>query len=526
MTAIDKSALARAIEVLPRRFPGPGGVVAVVKDGVPIERHAWGFANLETHQPFTHTTQMPICSITKQFTCATILSATADPSDLDPLISGLLPRLAGAKPSTADLSNNQSGLRDCWALSVLCGAMPEGDFRPADAVTLLGLTRSLHFKPGTAYSYSNGNFRLLALALEQHTGTDFGDLMMDRVVRPVGLETATFGPETGALRGGAAGYEGTLDTGWRPGLNRLHWSGDAGLCMSINDLIAWECHIDRTRDDAGGLYNRLPAPVTFANGKEASYGRGLARRTCWGRQMSGHGGAIRGWRLQRFVVPGERLSVDIGFNHESDAHGAAMQILAAALGESAAPAPSDPVGAKNYLGTWIDRRWGLTLDVTLNTDGTLAASYDGGAEVLCLGADGIARGLDMTLTPTTGGLRIQRPADAIDTEAQPLGATIANNPATDLAGRYRSDELEADLEIVNAGGSWFASFQGFLGTGPLMPVTPVGTDVWRLTCHRALDAPAPGDWTLQVQRAADGRIASVSVGCWLARNVSFRPASR
>ncbi|MDP3960914.1 MAG: D-aminopeptidase [Pseudorhodobacter sp.] len=523
MASIDKTALERAIEELPRRFPGPGGVVGVVKDGVMIERHAWGFANLESHQPFSNTTQMPICSITKQFTCATLLSVSADPSALDPLTAALLPRLEGGTPSTADLANSQSGLRDYWALTVLCGAMPEGDFRPTDAVTLLGLTRSLHFKPGTAYSYSNGNFRLLALALEQHTGAAFGDLMMARVVGPAGLPTASFVAETGALPGGATGYEGTSDTGWRSGINRLHWSGDAGLCMSIDDLIAWECYIDRTRDDAGGLYNRLSAPVTFADGSPASYGRGLVRRNSWGRQMSGHGGAIRGWRLQRFVVPGERLSVAIAFNHESDAHAAAMHVLAAALGESAAPAPSDPASAKRYLGTWLDRRWGLLLDVTLNPDGTLAATYDGGAEELSLGADSIARGLDMTLSPTTWGLRIQRPADAIDSEAEPLGAA-ASGPATDIAGRYHSDELEADLEIVNAGGAWFASFHGFLGTGPLMPVTPVGADVWRLACHRALDAPAPGDWTVRVQHCADGKIASVTVGCWLARNVTFRSA--
>jgi len=228
MTLVDKAALQRAIDELPTLYPGPGGVVGVVKDGVPIARHAWGFANLETHQPFTSSTLMPICSITKQFTCATLLSVTNDPGDLDELISDMLPRLEGGAPSAADLVNNQSGLRDYWALTVLCGAMPEGDFRPEDGVRLFGLTRSLHFRPGTAYSYSNGNFRLLALALEQKTGTPFGDLMMEQVVAPAGLKTASFVAETGALPGGATGYEGTLGTGWRAGINRLHWSGDAG----------------------------------------------------------------------------------------------------------------------------------------------------------------------------------------------------------------------------------------------------------------------------------------------------------
>ena len=519
MTSVDKAALDRAIDDLPQRFAGPGGAVAVVKDGVPIVRHAWGFANLETRQPFSNGTVMPICSISKQFTCATMLSVTPDPADLDKLTSGLLPRLEGQKPSARDLANNQSGIRDYWALTVLSGASPEGGFGAEDAITLLGLTRSLHFKPGTAYSYSNGNFRLLALALQQLTGVAFGDLVMKHVVEPAGLETATFDEDTSALPGVATGYEGNAATGWRPGLNRIHWSGDAGLTMSIDDLVAWERFIDRTRDDADGIYNRISAPVTFLGGSPASYGLGLARRLRWGRAMTGHGGAIRGWRLQRFWVPGERLSVDVAFNHESDSYGAAMHVLAAALGESAAPTLSNPAEAMRFVGTWIDAKLGLLLDVTANQDGTLSAMYDGGAEVLSIGDDAIARGLNMTLSPVEGGLRIQRPADAIDSLATRINE--AGDTSMELAGRYHSEELGSDLEIVNAGGSWFAGFRGFLGTGPLMPLAPVGKDLWRLTCMRSLDAPAPGDWTVQVKRSDDGRIAGVGVGCWLARNVTF-----
>lgn len=517
MTSVNAAALNRAIEDLPRRYPGPGGAVAVVKDGVPIIRHGWGFANLETRQPYTTATLAPICSITKQFTCATLLSVAPDPSALDPLTSALLPRLDGEKPSTPDLANNQSGLRDYWALTVLCGAMPEGEFRPSDAAALIGLTSSLHFRPGTAYSYSNGNFRMLALAIAQAAGRDFGELLTERVVAPAGMETASFVAETGALPGGAVGYEGAPGSGWRPGINRLHWSGDAGLCASIDDLVAWERFIDRTRDDPDSPYSRISRPVAFRDGSPASYGLGLARRTRWGRAMTGHGGAIRGWRLQRLWLPSERLSVDIAFNHESDSYSAAMHVLAATLSESDAPDPSDAAAAKGFAGSWLDEEIGLLLDITVNADGTLAAFYDGGAEVLSVGPDGIARGLDMTLTHEAGGLRILRPGDAINSLARPAGTGTGE----DIAGRYRSEELGSELEIVNAGGSWFAGFRGFLGAGPLMPLAPAGKDVWRLTCHRALDAPVPGDWTVRLRRSADGALAGLSVGCWLARDVAF-----
>lgn len=521
---INVAALEQAVEELPRRYPGPGGAIAVVKDGVPIIRHGWGYANLETHQPFTPATLTPICSITKQFTCATLLSVAPDPSDCDSLIADQLPRLESDMPSTIDLANNQSGLRDYWAVTVLCGASPEGDFRPTDSVALIGLTRSLHFKPGTGYSYSNGNFRMLANAIERKAGRDFGELLIDRVVKPAGMETASFAPETGALPGGATGYEGTLATGWRQGINNLHWSGDAGLCASIDDLVAWECFVDRTRDDAGGIYARLSRPTYFANGVPASYGLGLGRRVRWGRAMTGHGGAIRGWRLQRFWVPSERLSVDVAFNHESDSSGAAMHLLAAALGESDKPGPSQPDLARKFAGTWIDRETGLLLDVSVNADtGTLSAGYDGGPEVLSVGTDGVAQGLDMTLALEAGGIRLIRQGDAINSLAVPVAE--ASKDDHDIAGTYRSTELESELGIICAGGSWFAGFRGFLGSGPLMPLSPAGKDIWRLACHRSLDAPAPGDWTVQIARSADGKIAGVTVGCWLARNVAFAKAS-
>lgn len=516
MNPINAAALDRAIADLPRHYPGPGGAVAVIRAGEPIVRHAWGFADLERRIAYAPSTLAPVCSITKEFTCATLLDLAPDPEAFDAAIAAQLPRLAGPRPTAADLANNQSGLRDYWALTVLCGAMPEGDFRPEDASHLLGLTRSLHFASGTAYSYSNGNFRLLANAIAAVTGRDFGSELIGRVARPAGMESAVFAPETRALPGGAVGYEGTLASGWRPGLNRIHWAGDAGLCASLDDMIAWERFADATRDDSDGLYARLARPTTFRDGSPAAYGLGLARLNRWGRSISGHGGAIRGWRLRRFYVASERLSVVLAFNHESDAYGAALHVLAAALGENDALPPSCGEAAP-FAGTWLDAETGLLLDVTVGADGRLSACYDGGAETLAVGADGVARGYDMTLSRQDGALRIERPDDAIRTLARP----VEPGTSDDVAGRYRSDEFEAELEIVDAGGSLFAGFRGFLGAGPLMPLTPVGRDVFRLGCRRSMDAPAPGDWTVRLSRTETGALAGLTVGCWLARNVGF-----
>jgi D-aminopeptidase len=54
---------------------------------------------------------------------------------------------------------------------------------------------------------------------------------------------------------------------------------------------------------------------------------------------------------------------------------------------------------------------------------------------------------------------------------------------------------------------------------------PIGPDVWALPCPRALDHTPPGDWTLWFRRDGSGRVAEVSVGCWLARGLRYVRAS-
>ncbi|HCH72714.1 MAG TPA: aminopeptidase, partial [Ochrobactrum sp.] len=84
------------------------------------------------------------------------------------------------RPSVRDLCNNQSGLRDYWALTVLCGADPEGVFLPEQAQSLLRRLKTTHFAPGTHYSYCNGNFRILADLIESHTGRTLVELLAER----------------------------------------------------------------------------------------------------------------------------------------------------------------------------------------------------------------------------------------------------------------------------------------------------------------------------------------------------------
>ena len=83
MATIDGKQLEAEMDTLPARFQGPGGVAAVISKGQVVARRAWGFSDLDEQRPMTPDTRLPICSISKQFTCAAMLAVCEQPEVLD-----------------------------------------------------------------------------------------------------------------------------------------------------------------------------------------------------------------------------------------------------------------------------------------------------------------------------------------------------------------------------------------------------------------------------------------------------------
>ena len=507
--------LDRVGENIPRHYPGPGGAIAALRNGEVLLRHAWGFANAERRIPFTPRTLFRMCSITKQFTCAAVLDAFPDPSALDDDVRARLPRLEQRAPDALHLCHNQSGLRDYWAVAMLHGSPAEAPFGDTETERVIAGTRSLHFTPGTRQSYVNQNFRMLSDILQDRTGRSFAELLRTHIFDRVGMESAFLAADTRAMPDGTEGYEGTLAGGFRVATNRIHWTGDAGLGASLDDMIAWERHIDATRDQPDALYSRLAAPVSFANGAPSGYGFGLNRATELGRAVSAHGGALRGWRSHRMHVPADRVSVIVLFNHLSDAHDAAVDVLAAVLGEELPP-PGAAAPAPDWLGAYVEPETGLLVRIDAS-NGRIRLLYRDFPDWLHLRTDGTADSATVRLRPEEDGLWMDRWNENQSSRLRPC----RGQSTKDIAGRYRCEELDAELTIVDAGGVLYGGFSGFLGQGRMETLGPVASDVWALPCPRALDHSPPGDWTLAFRRDPSGAVSGVELGCWLARRLTY-----
>ncbi|WP_336762014.1 D-aminopeptidase [Asaia sp. VD9] len=515
---MPRSSLDRALAALPSSYPGPGGAAAVIRNGEVIGCHSWGFANAETRLAFTPRTQFRLCSITKQFTCA-LLDTWSDKAALDAYVASSLPNLQEPPPGVMDLAHNQSGLRDYWAVAMLHGAPTESVFGSAEAKRVIAGTRSLHFRPGTAYSYVNQNFYLISEALEACSGRSFSELLQTQIFDPCGMKTAFLAANTQSMPDGIQGYEGSEATGYRAANNNILWTGDAGLGASLDDMIAWEKAIDAQRDDPEGFYNRLSRPVHFRDGRLARYGSGLQRGKLFGRAMTGHGGALRGWRSHRLHLAEERLSVVVLFNHMSEAHSAAAELAAAAL-EITRTAQERMPGSTAFIGHYLEPETGLSASITPTvSNARLSLRYAYPPEILDDWTQDKAGRDATTLTLDDQGLVMSRPQENRETRLIPIPEM---QRFQDLAGRYECEELDSILTIAGSEEAFYGAFSGMLGQGRMERLQKLGNDVWLVPCLRALDHSPPGYWTLAFQRDAQHKLTGLRAGCWLARDLLYR----
>lgn len=514
------------VEAVPTQARGPGGACALLKDGQVIGKHVWGFADLEKRIPMTADTILPICSISKQFVCLVLAKVLAEPGradKADAVLREMLPSsLSDKKDLTIErLAHMQSGIRDYWALTVLWGSQADGRFTLAqDAPEALKRLGSFHFAPGTKYSYSNVNFYILGRVAERVTGQPLDKLLAECIFTPAGMTTAHLKPDTNELPAPCVGYEGVERHGFFRAVNRMQWSGDAGILASLNDMISYEQYLDQQSRDPESPYRHNTQPPTFIDGSPAFYAWGLSHNNTSKHSATGHGGALRGFRLHRRHAPEARTSAVVMFNHEADPEAALSKFFHKALLEPE-NAFTEVAPAKEWEGAYLDADSKLAINVTPGSSfGKVMVNVSFHAEQLSCTGPYEARSRSVTATLSDDVLTLQRPKENWTITARRISKSTVTDYSA-FTGEYRSDEIDSTFHVTGSSGMLYGSFDGYLGKGPAHLMEELGENTWYMSCQRSLDAQAPGDWTMAFETGDDGKIVGVVVGCWLARKVPY-----
>ncbi|MFI0515878.1 serine hydrolase domain-containing protein [Streptomyces sp. WSLK1-5] len=291
---------------------GAPGSMARIDDGGTVYRAAVGVADRGSGRAMNDADRFRIGSVTKTFTAVVLLQLVDEKKlSLDAPVNRYLPGLLPDDRITVrHVLGHRSGLYD-YTNDMFASTVPGFEavrkkvFTPRELVKL-SLARPRTNAPGAVYAYSNTNFVVAGMLVEQLTGNPVRTEFENRIIGPLKLsDTFYVHPGTTIPGRHARGYL-TPDQAGAPLVDAteqtVSWAQSAGaLISSTRDLNTFLSAL---------LGGRLTSAAQLAqmerwlpsSGSGQAYGLGLRRRdlSC-GVSVYGHTGAVQGFYTYAFA---------------------------------------------------------------------------------------------------------------------------------------------------------------------------------------------------------------------------------
>ncbi|HEU4786823.1 MAG TPA: serine hydrolase [Gemmatimonadaceae bacterium] len=325
-----------------RRQRVPGVAVGVVSKGQVIAR-GYGYANLEHLVPVTDETIFQSGSLGKMFTAAAVMLLVEDGKLAlgDPIAKFFPDAPAAWKGVTVrHLLTHTSGIPDYTTSSF--------DYRKdytEDQLAHLAFQQTLEFPPGSRWNYSNTGYALLGFIVHRVSGRFYGDVLAERIFKPVGMTTARVISEADIVHNRAAGYQlvenEIKNQDWvAPQLNT---TADGSLLWSIRDLLAWDAAVRRRAILKPESWEQILTPVRLNSGKSFPYGFGWSLDERDHKPLQQHGGSWQGFKTQYSRFLGDDLSIMVLANLAEADPSRFVDSIAAVVNPALAVRPPSPI---------------------------------------------------------------------------------------------------------------------------------------------------------------------------------------
>jgi CubicO group peptidase (beta-lactamase class C family) len=297
-------------------FPGIG--VAVERHGKVVYRKGFGFADLEKKIPVTPETRFPIGSITKSFTCLSIMQLVAKGDvGLDKTAGDYLPelpsQLRGIK--IRNMLNHTSGIANYTDMPEFPHDRPQTLTR-ADVLKLIE-SKPLQFPSGDRFNYTNSDTFLLGLVIEKASGMDYRDYVRKHVFEPFGMSHTGFDAAEGSAPDRAHGYRLTAD-GFKPS---TPYSFDVpfsagGIVSTTGDLLKYREGVFGPKTGAK-VRSLILTRDPLNSGRPLPYALGcLVIGRFEGHEQISHAGDIYGFAADYAYYPNDGLTIAILTNNQ------------------------------------------------------------------------------------------------------------------------------------------------------------------------------------------------------------------
>jgi D-alanyl-D-alanine carboxypeptidase len=294
----------------------PGAVLLVSSPKTGVITVAAGLANIKKKIPMEITNNFRIASMSKTFLAVTVLRLIEQGEfNLNDKMADLLPDSVdvdripnGNEVTVKQLLQMRSGIPnyiDYDAYSELIDKMAGKEWTP-DLCIHIVYDKKLTFAPGSSYEYSNTNYLLLQLIVENYDGGSYADSIRNEILEPLKLkhtfvETQESDDEHQlTTRGYSVEDKKLLDvTDYNDG-----WGmGDGGMISTAEDMNIFvrALLIDKTLLKPASLRNMLSFKDEYGLG---IWPEDINDETAWS-----HNGLTSGFQGQYYYFPDSQLTV-------------------------------------------------------------------------------------------------------------------------------------------------------------------------------------------------------------------------
>jgi CubicO group peptidase (beta-lactamase class C family) len=518
----------------------PGCAVGIYRNGELAWARGYGLASIEHQIPITPRTVFDLGSTGKQFTAALTLLLVADGKvELDAPVRRYIPELPAWADTTTvrHLLHHTAGVRDYLTLFSAGGIRNQDWTTQADAVRAVARQRALDFAPGSAHSYSNSGYMLLAEIVARQSGKPYAQVARERLFVPLGMTRSMILDNHATIVPGKAGSYSPMPNGTvMAELSNFEQVGDGAVQTSLEDLAKWIRNFEEPTVGGAALIRELET-TGIAGGKPIRYARGLQVDSVRGVRRVRHGGAWVGFRADLARIPEKRLGVatlcnrgdantgmlvdgvmNIVLDEAGVPRSAASAVASNGGGPVSSPVPVTVPDASRYAGFYFSATTGRNVRLQARND-SLAIGL-GGPPLFLRPGTGDAFIVERAPLPTT--IRFTSRADSIVGFAIDLGGAsdsfdrfdparpIDESTRRSLTGAWYSDELDV---------TWRFSADSSGRLMSLMPRRPA-VAVQALVANIVRVGP----YLVTLERDPAGAVTAFTVSAGRARGMRFARA--
>lgn len=294
-------------------FGLPGVVVGVWIPGQGEWVYASGVSNSTTGQQLTTADKMRIASVTKTYTATVVLQLIMEGKlTLDTTLDRFAPYVPLANQITIRyLLNHTSGIATYSAetFTEILRKNPKTVWTPRQLVDL-GISQPAKNAPGEKHSYSNTNYILLGMIIEQITGNKAEDEVQRRVLGPLLMGASLF-PSVGMTSIPAPYSHGYWPQENGDGLSDIteidpssHWTSGA-IISNVYDLRIWGEALAKGSLLSPAMQDQRLIWVNNPNDSNKFYGLGIMK---YG-EFLGHDGTMPGFESLVYHLPSRNATI-------------------------------------------------------------------------------------------------------------------------------------------------------------------------------------------------------------------------